>query len=543
MTTIKDPVHGYIDFDEFERRVIDTPWFQRLKQIRQNDVSSTVYPTMHTRRFEHSLGAMHVAGACIVAAIQQSDPQHRDRFLRALWADVFSDHPYDPKAAIEAARQIARLHGLLHDVGHPPFSHLLERAIPYASIYPERNKPREGQSAAEFAEKTKKWHELNGVELIRERISSVARTPLEKTYLEIAGRLLENEQLTAALRGVQSLVDAVIDTDRMDFVARDGRASGAEFGHYDIRRLIDSFRIVVDEADGDISAVHIRPSIKALSAVESLLLERHKLYRWVFFHHRVMLSKALTRTIVDVLSGGMREEKLIPADYRVENHYCLTQDRPYGLLGDTYVEAQLWRLLKKLSAPATQQERIAKIALQVLLLRERHSIALWKNKDEYDDFDRRLADRFRGVTVPPDEDAVKTQHGSYANWLGDYVIKHGDRARGFLEKAASRLLQAGKGWFLLEATEGFSTKGRDELISGNNKQAISLGQFSSVVKGVVESWRRDIHLYGFYIELDATKEGTTPARDTFRATLAEALVGVFKDDVDEQRNLRRMLAA
>lgn len=76
MVAIKDTVHDYIELSDLERRVIDTPWFQRLKLVRQNDVSSTVYPTMHTRRFEHSLGAMHVSGACMAAALKGSLADH-----------------------------------------------------------------------------------------------------------------------------------------------------------------------------------------------------------------------------------------------------------------------------------------------------------------------------------------------------------------------------------------------------------------------------------------------------------------------------------
>ncbi len=74
-TTIKDTIHGYIDLDAFEERVVDSPWFQRLRRVRQNDVGSYVFPTMLTTRFEHSLGAMHLAGQCLGAALQDSVTQ------------------------------------------------------------------------------------------------------------------------------------------------------------------------------------------------------------------------------------------------------------------------------------------------------------------------------------------------------------------------------------------------------------------------------------------------------------------------------------
>ena len=535
MTTLKDPVHGYIEVNDLERRVIDTPWFQRLKQVRQNDVSSTVYPTMHTRRFEHSLGAMHVAGKCVASALEGSNQAHRDRFLNALWNDLHPGQAFNDTAARKASKQIARLYGALHDVGHPPFSHLLERAIPFARIYPARGDI--------VGEKAKKWHELNGVDIVRTKIApAVTADPEETLYLNTAARLLLGQDLTPSLRGLQSLVDAVIDTDRMDFVARDGRASGAEFGVYDLTRLVDSFRIVIDESNGAISKVHIRPSLKALSAVESLLLERHKLYRWVFFHHRVMLAKALTRVVVEWLSAGLRDQRLEPTDYQADNYYTQSPDRDYVLLGDNYVEQKLWRAFKALAAPANDVEARALSALRILLLRDRLAIALWKDRDEYEDFERRLSARFRVITSPPDGDAIERKHGTYANWIGDYVAKLGDPARGFFEKVSQRLLANGTGWFLLEATEGFSTKGKDELINASGTQAVALAQFSTVVRGVVESWRRDIHLYAFWVALrnDAVVR-TSAVRENCRDRLAEAIVATFSSDETEQNNLRGFL--
>jgi HD superfamily phosphohydrolase len=252
VASIKDTVHGYIELNALEKRVVDTPWFQRLRHVRQNDVSSIVYPTMHTRRFEHSLGAMHVSGACMAAALRSSDPDHRRKFLDALWRDLFTGNCDEPKASW-AAVQIARLHGALHDIGHPPFSHLIERSIAYALIYPGRDAP--------TPEKAKKWHETNGVEIIHDKIlPSIAPSTDERVLLSTVAKLLSGKGLSAALKGVQSLVDAVIDTDRMDFVARDGQASGNEFGHYGLARLIDSFKIVVDLSGTDLTAVHIRPS-------------------------------------------------------------------------------------------------------------------------------------------------------------------------------------------------------------------------------------------------------------------------------------------
>src|SRR5438045_9747341 len=88
-TTIKGTIHGYVDLDAFDERVVDSPWFQRLRRVRQNDVGSYVFPTMQTTRFEHSLGAMHLAGQCLSAALHDSSTQPNvGLFLNQLGAEL-----------------------------------------------------------------------------------------------------------------------------------------------------------------------------------------------------------------------------------------------------------------------------------------------------------------------------------------------------------------------------------------------------------------------------------------------------------------------
>ncbi|HQB99093.1 MAG TPA: HD domain-containing protein, partial [Methanospirillum sp.] len=97
MKSIKDPVHGYIQVDSTLLPLLDTPQVQRLRYIRQLGFSYLVYPGAHHTRFEHSLGTMHLVNAL---------------------GTRLSLSPYD-HAHVSAA-------GLLHDIGHGPFSHAIE---------------------------------------------------------------------------------------------------------------------------------------------------------------------------------------------------------------------------------------------------------------------------------------------------------------------------------------------------------------------------------------------------------------------------------
>ncbi len=94
---LRDPIHGFVGTEDIERDIIDSPIFQRLRKIRQLALASLVYPGAVHSRFEHSIGAMHVAGS--IAARLGLTPQEA---------------------------RIVRLAALLHDIGHGPFSHVSE---------------------------------------------------------------------------------------------------------------------------------------------------------------------------------------------------------------------------------------------------------------------------------------------------------------------------------------------------------------------------------------------------------------------------------
>ncbi len=98
-TFIKDPIHGYIRVSETERTVVDTRPVQRLRRLRQLAGSEFVYPAANHTRFEHVLGAMHLAGALSEVLPTQLDAHDQEQI---------------------------RLAALLHDIGHGPFSHVFE---------------------------------------------------------------------------------------------------------------------------------------------------------------------------------------------------------------------------------------------------------------------------------------------------------------------------------------------------------------------------------------------------------------------------------
>ena len=190
MKAIKDPVHGYIQVDPELLVLLDSPEVQRLRYIRQLGFSYLVYPGAHHTRFEHSLGAMHLA-SLMSAQIGLSREDH----LMVMSA------------------------ALLHDIGHGPFSHAIEGLT----------------------------HEVLGRSHTDVK-NLIIGTPLG----EILGDSgISADHVCAMIDGshpMASIIHGELDVDRMDYLLRDAHYTGVPYGTVDAGRLIRAMRL----SDGQI---------------------------------------------------------------------------------------------------------------------------------------------------------------------------------------------------------------------------------------------------------------------------------------------------
>jgi uncharacterized protein len=172
---INDPVHGFLSFPEPElMRVIDHPWFQRLRNISQMGVAHTVYPGAVHSRFLHSLGACHLMG-------QALDELH------------FKGFDISP-----SERTAARLAILLHDVGHGPFSHALENSL------------------------------LGDIH--HEHVSRLIITKINQQFEGILDTALQIFDYAYPKKFLHQLVSSQLDVDRLDYLSRDSFYSGVSEG-------------------------------------------------------------------------------------------------------------------------------------------------------------------------------------------------------------------------------------------------------------------------------------------------------------------------
>jgi HD superfamily phosphohydrolase len=272
---IHDPVHGSIQLDTLALRLLETPEVQRLRGIKQMGLASLVFPGANHTRFEHALGVMHLSKL------------------------VASDLGIEDSATLQSA-------ALLHDIGHPPFSHTLE---------------------FQMVDRLGKNHEEVASSLIS------GETRIEPGALScgevLRGAGVDPEEVCELIAGshrkkyLAQLLHGEMDVDQMDYLLRDSHFTGVALGMIDLPRLLRVMRVkrgrlVVEE--------------RGLEAVEGFLTARDLMYSSVYFHRTVRIAELMLANATEVLVQ------------KGENPYLLTE----------------WKLFSKLEAAGGYAAEVVK---------------------------------------------------------------------------------------------------------------------------------------------------------------------------------------
>lgn len=242
----RDSVHNIIrvntDSDEGRLTValIDSAEFQRLRRIRQLGLAYFAYQSAEHSRFTHSLGAYHLA----------------TRMIAKLRLN------YDIPERFQTAVRVA---ALVHDVGHGPFSHVIESILGFHH---------EDFTVQAVASRDTQMGELlnNFSPQLAEDVAAIVRGDFER-------------------RALTQLVSSQLDVDRMDYLLRDSLMTGAKYGVYDLEWIIKS--IEIDEAND-----RLYVSARGLYAVEDYLQARYYMYRQVYFHRTLRSAEAVLRVLL-----------------------------------------------------------------------------------------------------------------------------------------------------------------------------------------------------------------------------------------------------
>lgn len=244
---IRDPLYGFIPLTKAELAIVDTPLFQRLRRIHQLALTKYVYPSAEHSRFVHSLGVMHCA-TLILAGIHG----HKQTNI------LQKPHPKLIK--------ILRFAALLHDIGHLPFSHAVE----------------------------KQWlqglsHEDLGQFIIEKYEPIVNAIQSEDISCKQVATLLTKNP-PAQFRLLHEIVSGQLDADRADYLLRDSHCCGVRYGEYDFERFLHIFAAQGDESTGVLSLCVDEGD---LHVAESLLIAR--------YHYNLQIPYHRTRSGYDII--------------------------------------------------------------------------------------------------------------------------------------------------------------------------------------------------------------------------------------------------
>ena len=231
---IIDPIHDFIRATSSEQKIIDHPIFQRLRRIRQLSGAHLTYPGAQHTRFEHSLGVMHIAG--------QAGQSLREKGI--LSSDDVSD---------------LRLAGLLHDIGHGPFSHLFEEVL---------------------QEKSKTSHEEIGRKIIEksEIGDYLSKSGYDKKFIT---KLAFGD---SKFQYMNEIISGTLSADIMDYLLRDGYFTGAEHAKIDHKRITQSI---------DVYQKKLALERSALYSFESMMHSRYQMFKAVYFHKTVRSAEVM----------------------------------------------------------------------------------------------------------------------------------------------------------------------------------------------------------------------------------------------------------
>ena len=318
---IRDEIHRDILVPAHHARIIDTHEFQRLRNVQQLSTCEFVFPSATHTRFAHSLGAYYLAGE-LTSSIQE----------------------VQPGLLTDSDAELVQIGALLHDIGHPPYSHLLETPEVFATFHSHEYWGRILLESEE-SEIGQVLHDVLGEER-KQRLFALLDGQNECNGVPIAPFLKE-------------IISSQLDVDRMDYMIRDQANTGAQIGGFDCARVIRALRV------NDDGRLYVKSW--GLPAIEAYLVTRYHMYNQVYFHKVNMLTQSY---LVRML-GRARElanQGVLALDGEVKQmllNQALTPDQ-YASLHDAHIKVAMGRFA------AHEDEILSGYASRLLARRDYH---------------------------------------------------------------------------------------------------------------------------------------------------------------------------
>ena len=300
-----DVLYGFVPITEWEEEIINSPFFQRLRWIKQLSFANYIFPGAEHNRFGHTIGVMHSV----------------EQMLRALGLAVSEKELFDPKSTSTAAmlHKSLRISALMHDIGTFPFSHTVE----YGYIRhgtDERRKPTDAKNLVNN-------HEHLGAFIIKNTRYEGGITRILEKYgfdVQMISKIIKGESPYVI---ANQLMHSDLDADRMDYLMRDAHYTGIKYGQFD-RDYILANLTTFDLGKGQVG-FGVREN--AMRAVEDFLIAR---FNW---YSQVVKNPGSAK--FDVISSKI-SERFLEQDLIYQFHDLLTmieeRDERFFWFNDVY---------------------------------------------------------------------------------------------------------------------------------------------------------------------------------------------------------------
>jgi uncharacterized protein len=313
---IRDPIHTSILLNNKERQIIDDPFVQRLRGIRQLGFAQYPFPGATHSRFSHSVGVMHLAGLAFDV--------------------IFREWSFSSLKRRDELRSSLRMAALLHDIGHGPFSHSAEYAMSSVSLlFPEkkeRQATHEDYTIAILLGPLRANIERN-FSFEVEHIASLIDCSISAPDSFFVEKGINFRPL------LSQLISSNLDVDRLDYLLRDSFFTGVRYGQIDASWLVNHLSMIVSSDNQASLALHRR----ALYAFDNFLLSRYHMFLMVYFHKHSVSFELMFRQYMKSeecsydISANLQEylykdDADLMVHLRTANHHfarLLIESRPY----------------------------------------------------------------------------------------------------------------------------------------------------------------------------------------------------------------------